>query len=131
MNKKILAILLGMGLVVSFCACNQQPEQTLGTPVIVSEETRKKLSKSKQKIRRIENIITGEVWIMSIQEFLEKFPEKGCKYDAMKKAANIGNLYKKTYKITDCVALDVSSEKSGENGEPPIKENPVGSNGSE
>lgn len=39
MNKKILAILLGMGLVVSVCACNQQPEQTLGTPVIVSEET--------------------------------------------------------------------------------------------
>lgn len=98
---------------------------------IVSEETRKKLSKSKQKIRRIENIITGEVWIMSIQEFLEKFPEKGCKYDAMKKAANIGNLYKKTYKITDCVALDVSSEKSGENGESPEMDNPVGSNGSE
>ena len=43
----------------------------------------------------------------------------------------IGNLYKKTYKITDCVALDVSSEKSGENGEPPEMDNPVGSNGSE
>lgn len=98
---------------------------------IVSEETRKKLSKVKQKIRRIENIKTGEVWIMSIQDFLEKFPEKECKYDAMKKAANIGSLYKKTYKITDCVALVESSEKSGENGEPPVKENPVGSNRSE
>ena len=68
---------------------------------------------------------------MSIQEFLETFPEKECKYDAMKKAANIGNLYKKTYKITDCVALEESSEKSGENGEHPQKDNPVGSNGSE
>ena len=98
---------------------------------IVSKETRKKLSKIKQKIRRIENIKTGEVWIMSIQDFLEQFPEKECKYDAMKKAANIGSLYKKTYKITDCVALVESSEKSGENGEPPIKDNSVGSNGSE
>lgn len=68
---------------------------------------------------------------MSIQDFLEKFPEKECKYDAIKKAANIGSLYKKTYKITDCVALVESSEKSGENGEPPVKENPVGSNRSE
>lgn len=98
---------------------------------IVSEETRKKLSKVKQKIRRIENVKTGEVWIMSIQDFLEKFPEKECKYDAMKKAANIGSLYKKTYKITNCVALVESSEKSGENGESPGKDNPVGSNGSE
>lgn len=96
---------------------------------IVSEETRKKLSKINQKIRRIENILTGEVWIMSIQDFLEQFPEKGCKYDAMKKAANIGNIYKKTYKITDYVALTEESdnEKSGEIGESPIKENPESS----
>lgn len=99
---------------------------------ILSEETKKKISKTRQKIRHIENLITGEVWIMSIQEFLEKFPEKECKYDAMKKAANKGSIYKKIYKITDCVAPVESGEKSGENGEPPIKqENPVGSNGSE
>lgn len=100
---------------------------------IVSEETRKKLSKVNQKIRRIENIITGEIWIMSIQDFLEQFPEKNCKYDAMKKAANIGSIYKKTYKITNYEASIEKSvdEKSGENGETPIKDNPVGSNGSE
>ena len=98
---------------------------------IVSQETRKKLSKSRQKLRRIENVITGEVWIMTIQDFLEKFPEKECKYDAMKKAANVGSLYKKTYKITDCVALETSSETLGENEKPPIiKDNLVGSDGS-
>ena len=98
---------------------------------IVSQETRKKLSKSRQKLRRIENVITGEVWIMTIQDFLEKFPEKECKYDAMKKAANVGSLYKKTYKITDCVALETSSETLGENEKLPIiKDNLVGSDGS-
>ncbi len=44
---------------------------------------------------------------------------------------NIHIVNKKTYKITDCVALVESSEKSGENGESPEKDNPVGSNGSE
>ena len=99
---------------------------------IVSEETKKKLSKSKQKIRKIENIKTGEIWIMSIQEFLEKFPEKECKYEAMKKAANIGSLYKKTYKITDyCVASVESDENRVKTGNILKKDNPVGSNGSE
>lgn len=98
---------------------------------VYGEETLKRMSKVRQKTRRILNILTGEIWIMSIQDFIEQFPEKECKYDAMKKAANKGYLYKKTYKIDDYVALGDPSEKSGENGEPPAKENPVGSNGSE
>lgn len=98
---------------------------------VYSEETLKRMSKAQQKTRRILNVLTGEIWIMSIQDFIEQFPEKECKYDAMKKAANKGYLYKKTYKIDDYVALGDPSEKSGENGEPPVKENPVGSNGSE
>lgn len=94
-----------------------------------SEETLKKMSKVQQKIRRIENIKTGEVWIMSIQDFLEQFPEKECKYDAMKKAANKNYLYKKTYRITDYVASENSDEKLGENGETPEMDNPVPSIG--
>lgn len=86
---------------------------------IVSEETRKKLSKSRQKIRHIENVITGESWNMSIQEFIEMFPEKLCKYSAMKMALHDGHLYKKIYKITN-VASENSDEKSGENGETPM-----------
>ena len=87
---------------------------------VVSNETRKKLSKSRQKIRHIENVITGEYWNMSIQEFIETFPEKLCKYSAMKMALRDGHLYKKIYKITN-VASENSDEKSGENGETPIK----------
>ena len=66
---------------------------------------------------------------MSIQDFLEQFPEKNCKYDAMKKAANIGSIYKKTYRITDCVASTDKAvdEKSGEIGEIPEKDNPESS----
>lgn len=66
---------------------------------------------------------------MSIQDFLEQFPEKECKYSAMKKAANADYLYKKTYKITDCVAsIDEKSEEIGkspevDNSEPNIKLN--------
>ena len=50
----------------------------------------------------------------------------------MRKSAQGGYLYKKTFKITECAAFSSNTDsKSGKNGEPPEVDNPVGSNGSE
>ena len=97
---------------------------------IVSDEQKKKQSIKMRKKRHIENIHTGEIWDISITEFIELFPNEKFNANSMRKAAQQGCIYKKTYRITDCVAPK-NGEKSGENGEPPIKDNPVGSNGSE
>lgn len=99
----------------------------------VSEETKKKISKARQKIRHIENIKTGESWDISITEFIKMFPNENFKANSMRKAAQEGCIYRKTYRITECEALgnNIPNEKSGENGESPEMENPVGSNGSE
>lgn len=98
---------------------------------IVSEEQKEKQSIKMRKKRHIENIYTGETWDLSITEFIKLFPNEGFIANSMRKAAQQGCIYKKTYKITDCVAPVESGEKSGENGESPKKDNPVGSNGSE
>lgn len=99
----------------------------------VSLETREKISKIRSKKRHIENIKTGESWDISITEFIKMFPDENFNANSMRKAAQQGCIYKKTYRITECEALgdNTSNEKSGENGEPPVKDNPVGSNGSE
>ena len=99
---------------------------------VISKESREKISKAKSKIRHIENIITKECWDISITEFIKMFPNKNFNANSMRKAAQQGCIYKKTYRITECVAPElVSGEKSGENGEPPEMDNPVGSSGSE
>ena len=100
---------------------------------IVSQESREKMSKAKSKIRHIENIKTGETWDISITDFIKMFPNEGYNANSMRKAAQQGCIYRKMYRITECEALEgkTSNEKLGENGEPPMKENPVGSNGSE
>lgn len=99
----------------------------------ISKEAREKISKSRQKIRHIENIRTGESWDISITEFIKMFPNENFNANSMRKAAQEKCIYKKTYRITECEALDkkISNEKSGENGETPEVDNPVGSNGSE
>ena len=96
-------------------------------------EVKEKMSKAKSKIRHIENIKTGETWDISITEFIKMFPNEGYNANSMRKAAQQGCIYRKMYRITECEALEdnTSNEKSGENGELPVKENPVGSNGSE
>lgn len=98
----------------------------------IPEELREQYSINARKTRHIENIHTGETWDLSITEFIRLFPNEGFIANSMRKAAQQGCIYRKTYRITDCVASVKSDEKSGENGEPPInKDNPVGSNGSE
>ena len=94
-------------------------------------ELREQYSINARKTRHIENIHTGETWDLSITEFIRLFPNEGFIANSMRKAASQGCIYKKTYRITDCVAPVKSGEKSGENGESPEKDNPVGRNGSE
>lgn len=94
-----------------------------------NQETRDKISKSHQKIRRIENIKTGEVVYMSLTEFNKIHPDYNT--NSMRKAVECGTIYKKLYKLSNCEAL-ISNDhcKSGEHGEPPAVDNPVGSIGS-
>ena len=68
---------------------------------VYGEETRAKISKARSKIRKIENIHSGEIFIMSITEFIKLHPHEGLKASSMRKAADIGCIYKKTYRITD------------------------------
>lgn len=98
---------------------------------IVSQETREKQSKARRFVRRIENIITGEIVYMTLQDFCELHPE--VKVDAMKKACNKGNICHKTYKITNICEASTSDSscKLGENGESLEVDNPVGSIGNE
>lgn len=92
------------------------------------EETRSKISKARQKIRHIEDIITGESWNISITEFIKMKPNEDLKPASMRKNARMGSIYKKRYKITECAAsISNDSSKSGKNGEPPEVDNPVGS----
>lgn len=98
----------------------------------IREDTKQKMSKKKQKIRHIENVKTGESWDMSITEFSKKFPELNINVSSMRKAANEGYNYKKTFKITEIAAIDSNiNRKLSENGENPEVDNPVGSAGSE
>lgn len=99
----------------------------------ISKEAREKISKARQKIRHIENIKTGECWDISITEFIKMFPNENFNANSMRKAAQLGCIYKKIYRITECEALGNKflNEESGENGESPEMDNPVGSNGSE
>ena len=99
---------------------------------VYGEETRAKISKARQKVRHIENILTKESWDMSITEFASTFPELNINTSSMRKAADNGYLYKKTFRITECAAFSSNTDsKLGKNGEPPEVDNPVGSNGSE
>lgn len=97
----------------------------------VGESTRLKISKARQKLRRIENIRTGEVLIISITDFINLYhPDFNA--NSMRKAAQEGCIYKKTYKITNYVATnsDINS-KLGENGEIHDDDNSVGNMGNE
>lgn len=96
---------------------------------VYGEETRNKISKAHQKVRKIENVKTGEIVIMSLTEFCKTHPE--CNPNYMRTYCNSGWIYHKTYKITNCEASngDISS-KSGENGKSPEVDNSVGSIGS-
>lgn len=86
---------------------------------VVSQESREKISKARSKIRHIENIKTGETWNISITEFINMFPNENFNANSIRKAVQQGCIYRKTYRITDCVALEKTSEKLGENGETP------------
>lgn len=93
---------------------------------VYGEKTRAKISKAHQKVRIIENIKTGEIVMMSLTEFCKEHPE--CNPNHMRKYCNSGWIYHKTYKITNCEASNGNvSSKSGEIGEPPEVDNPVGS----
>lgn len=63
---------------------------------VVSDDTKAKMSKSKSKIRLITNTITGESVEMSITDFCKEHPE--CNPNSMRKAADKGYIYKKTYR---------------------------------
>ena len=93
-----------------------------------SQETRDKISKAHQKLRIIENVQTNESVIMSLTDFCKLHPE--CNPNHMRKYCNSGWIYHKTYKIKNYEASDGDvSSKSGENGESPEVDNPVGSTG--
>lgn len=66
---------------------------------VVSDDTKAKMSKS--KIRLITNTITGESVEMSITDFCKEHPE--CNPNSMRKAADKGYIYKKTYRITEAL----------------------------
>ena len=68
---------------------------------VVSDDTKAKMSKSKSKIRLITNTITGESVEMSITDFCKEHPE--CNPNSMRKAADKGYIYKKTYRITEAL----------------------------
>lgn len=89
---------------------------------VIPEELREQYSINARKTRHIENIHTGETWDLSITEFIRLFPNEGYIANSMRKAAQQGCIYRKTFRITDCVAPDESGEKSGEIGESPSKE---------
>lgn len=61
---------------------------------VYGEETRTKISKARQKIRKIENIVTGEVWIMSITDFIKLFPEKNYNAESLRGAIRNKGPYK-------------------------------------
>ena len=94
------------------------------------EKTRAKISKARQKIRHIINIHTGEEWNISINEFIKQHSDENLNANSMRKAAQEGYIYHKTYKIS-AASISNDSSKLGKNGEPLETDNPVGSNGSE
>lgn len=97
---------------------------------IASKETREKQSKAKQKIRHIVNIHTGEEWDISITEFIKLHPDENLNANSMRKAAQEGYIYHKTYRIS-AASISNDSSKLGKNGEHLETDNPVGNNGSE
>lgn len=88
----------------------------------VSKETRKKLSKAAQKVRHFKNIKTGEEFDLSITEMIEKYPNEGYIANSMRKAAQEGCIYRKTWKITNIADLE-RGQKPDKFGETPNKEN--------
>lgn len=66
---------------------------------VVSADTKAKMSKAKSKVRLITNILTGESVEMSITDFCKDHPE--CNPNSMRKAADKGYVYKKTYRIAE------------------------------
>lgn len=99
---------------------------------VYGEETRSKISKARQKVRHIENIITGESWDISITEFIKMFPNENFNANSMRKAAQEHCIYRKTYRITECAAsISDDSCKSDEIGEHLEVGNPVGSSESD
>lgn len=69
---------------------------------VYGEETREKISKARQKLRKIENINTGEIWEISITDFLKLFPNENYTEAGLRSAAKPGrNPYKGIFKVTD------------------------------
>lgn len=68
---------------------------------VVSADTKAKMSKAKSKVRLITNILTGESVEMSITDFCKDHPE--CNPNSMRKAADKGYVYKKTYRIAEAL----------------------------
>lgn len=95
-----------------------------------NQDTKEKISKARQKVRHIINIHTGEEWDISITEFIKQHPDENLNANSMRKAAQQGCIYHKTYKIS-AAFISNNNSKLGENGEPLEIDNPVGSNGSE
>lgn len=80
-------------------------------------KTKQKISKAHQKLRKIENVQTGEIVIMSLTDFCNLHPE--CKQNDMRRYCDSGWIYHKMYKVTNCEASnsDISS-KLGETENP-------------
>lgn len=94
------------------------------------KETRDKISRARQKIRHIVNIHTGEEWDISITDFIKQRPNENLNANSMRKAAQEGCVYHKTYKIS-AASISNNSSKLGEHGKHLEIDNSVGSNGSE
>ena len=99
---------------------------------INSQETKDKISKANSKIRKITNVLTGEIVYMTLTEFGKLHPE--CKMGSIRRYTDTGWKYLKTYLIESIKGAAVNSNidrKSDKNGEPPEVDNPVGSARSE
>lgn len=69
---------------------------------VYGEETREKISKARQKLRKIENINTGEIWEISITDFLKLFPNENYTEAGLRSATKPGrNPYKGIFKVTN------------------------------
>lgn len=91
----------------------------------LSSESRKKISNANSKIRLFIDTRSDTCFCGTISEFIDEFPSECFHYDAIKKAAEKGYLYKKIYKVITIEA--VKNRKSDENGESLIEDNSVGS----
>lgn len=99
---------------------------------IFTEESKRKSRASKAIMREIEDLKTGEIFIMNVPDFCEFHPEYNATESGLNYAARKSGVYKGILKIKNYEAsTGDSSRKLGENGETPEVDNPVGSTGNE